>query len=129
MDQPYRHTTATIEALATELRETALWTENQATFLEGVANASRGVGEQTRVALREQARKDLPLSTYTEAYWKVDLHNLLHFLRLRMDEHAQLEIREYADTIGNRRWARWPRGTGRTTCRGIPTGSTTTSSR
>ncbi|MDX1966696.1 MAG: FAD-dependent thymidylate synthase [Planctomycetaceae bacterium] len=49
---------------------------------------------------REQARKDLPLSTYTEAYWKVDLHNLLHFLRLRMDNHAQEEIRDYATTIG-----------------------------
>jgi thymidylate synthase (FAD) len=49
---------------------------------------------------REQARKDLPLSTYTEAYWKIDLHNLLHFLALRMDEHAQFEIRSYATTIG-----------------------------
>ena len=49
---------------------------------------------------REQARKDLPLSTYTEAYWKIDLHNLLHFLALRMDTHAQLEIRRYAETIG-----------------------------
>ena len=49
---------------------------------------------------REQARKDLPLSTYTEAYWKVDLHNLLHFLALRMDSHAQWEIREYATAIG-----------------------------
>ncbi len=49
---------------------------------------------------REQARKDLPLSTYTEAYWKIDLHNLLHFLALRMDSHAQLEIRNYATTIG-----------------------------
>ena len=49
---------------------------------------------------REQARKDLPLSTYTEAYWKIDLHNLLHFLALRMDSHAQLEIRKYAETIG-----------------------------
>ncbi len=49
---------------------------------------------------REQARKDLPLSTYTEAYWKVDLHNLLHFLALRMDPHAQKEIRDYATTIG-----------------------------
>jgi thymidylate synthase (FAD) len=49
---------------------------------------------------REQARKDLPLSTYTEAYWKIDLHNLLHFLALRMDAHAQLEIRQYATTIG-----------------------------
>ena len=49
---------------------------------------------------REQARKDLPLSTYTEAYWKMDLHNLLHFLGLRMDGHAQLEIRTYANAIG-----------------------------
>ncbi|MEX2410634.1 MAG: FAD-dependent thymidylate synthase [Candidatus Paceibacterota bacterium] len=50
---------------------------------------------------REQARKDLPLSTYTEAYWKIDLHNLLHFLALRMDDHAQFEIRSYANIIGN----------------------------
>jgi thymidylate synthase (FAD) len=49
---------------------------------------------------REQARKDLPLSTYTEAYWKIDLHNLLHFLELRMDSLAQLEIRQYAEKIG-----------------------------
>jgi thymidylate synthase (FAD) len=49
---------------------------------------------------REQARKDLPLSTYTEAYWKIDLHNLLHFLSLRMDSHAQYEIRTYANVIG-----------------------------
>lgn len=51
---------------------------------------------------REQARKDLPLATYTEAYWKVDLHNLLHFLALRMDHHAQQEIRDYATTIGEK---------------------------
>ncbi|RPJ63543.1 MAG: FAD-dependent thymidylate synthase [Acidobacteria bacterium] len=56
---------------------------------------------------REQARKDLPLSTYTEAYWKIDLHNLLHFLRLRMDSHAQQEIRAYATTIGEQIVARW----------------------
>lgn len=49
---------------------------------------------------REQARKDLPLSNYTEAYWKVDLHNLFHFLSLRMDTHAQYEIRQYAAAIG-----------------------------
>lgn len=49
---------------------------------------------------REQARKDLPLSTYTEAYWKIDLHNLLHFLQLRMDSYAQEEIRSYATIIG-----------------------------
>ncbi|MBQ17826.1 MAG: thymidylate synthase (FAD) [Planctomycetaceae bacterium] len=51
---------------------------------------------------REQARKDLPLSTYTEAYWKIDLHNLLHFLALRMDTHAQQEIRDYATAIGEK---------------------------
>ncbi len=50
---------------------------------------------------REQARKDLVLSTYTRYYWKMDLHNLLHFLGLRMDAHAQLEIREYANAIGD----------------------------
>jgi thymidylate synthase (FAD) len=49
---------------------------------------------------REQARKDLPLCNFTEAIWKIDLHNLFHFLRLRMDSHAQLEIREYANIIG-----------------------------
>jgi thymidylate synthase (FAD) len=44
---------------------------------------------------RELARIDLPLSTYTQWYWKVDLHNLLHFLKLRVDSHAQWEIQEY----------------------------------
>lgn len=56
---------------------------------------------------REQARKDLPLSTYTEAFWQIDLHNLLHFLALRMDSHAQLEIRRYAETIGQQIVSRW----------------------
>jgi len=56
---------------------------------------------------REQARKDLPLSTYTEAYWKIDLHNLLHFLNLRMDHKAQLEIRLYAETIGEKIVRKW----------------------
>jgi len=56
---------------------------------------------------REQARKDLPLSTYTEAYWKIDLGNLLHFLLLRMAPNAQLEIRSYAETIGNEIVSRW----------------------
>jgi thymidylate synthase (FAD) len=56
---------------------------------------------------REQARKDLPLSTYTEAYWKIDLHNLLHFLELRMRDRAQWEIRQYANIIGFEVVARW----------------------
>jgi thymidylate synthase (FAD) len=44
---------------------------------------------------RELARIDLPLSTYTQWYWKIDLHNLLHFLTLRVDAHAQWEIQAY----------------------------------
>ncbi len=78
---------------------------------ERLSAAEREFQEQTRRmyqerldlgVAREQARKDLPLSTYTEAYWKVDLHNLLHFLALRMDSHAQLEIREYSAAIGRK---------------------------
>jgi thymidylate synthase (FAD) len=56
---------------------------------------------------REQARKDLPLSTYTEAFWKIDLHNLLHFLQLRMDMHAQEEIRAYATSISENLVMKW----------------------
>lgn len=48
---------------------------------------------------RELARIGLPASVYTQWYWKVDLHNLFHFLRLRADAHAQYEIRAYADAI------------------------------
>jgi len=48
---------------------------------------------------RELARIDLPLSTYTEWYWKIDLHNLMNFLRLRCEYDAQYEIRVYADLI------------------------------
>jgi thymidylate synthase (FAD) len=48
---------------------------------------------------RELARMVLPLNTYTQWYWKVDLHNLLHFLRLRHDSHAQYEIRAYAKVL------------------------------
>ncbi|MGH7447330.1 MAG: FAD-dependent thymidylate synthase, partial [Longimicrobiales bacterium] len=48
---------------------------------------------------REIARIELPLSTYTQWYWKIDLHNLLHFLTLRVDAHAQLEIRAFAEVM------------------------------
>ena len=48
---------------------------------------------------REQARGNLPQSTYTEFYWKINLHNLMHYLHLRMDSHAQKEIREFANAI------------------------------
>jgi len=48
---------------------------------------------------RELARMNLPVNFYTQWYWKCDLHNLLHFLSLRADSHAQYEIRAYAETI------------------------------
>jgi thymidylate synthase (FAD) len=48
---------------------------------------------------RELARMNLPANVYTQWYWKVNLHNLLHFLRLRIDPHAQWEIRAYAEAI------------------------------
>lgn len=48
---------------------------------------------------KELARIDLPLSMYTEWYWKVDLHNLFHFLRLRCDNHAQWEIQQYGNVM------------------------------
>ncbi len=55
---------------------------------------------------RELARINLTLNTYTEWYWKTDLHNLMHFLRLRADAHAQYEIRVYAEAMLEtlRRW-------------------------
>lgn len=55
---------------------------------------------------REISRITLSLNYYTEMYWKIDLHNLLHFLKLRMDSHAQYEIREYANAIA-RIVAKW----------------------
>ena len=48
---------------------------------------------------RELARMNLTLNTYTQWYWKIDLHNFMHFLRLRADDHAQYEIRAYADVM------------------------------
>ena len=48
---------------------------------------------------RELARAVVPVANYTECYWKCDLHNLFHFLRLRMDSHAQREIRDFATTM------------------------------
>lgn len=48
---------------------------------------------------RELARMNLPVNFYTQWYWKIDLHNFMHFLRLRADKHAQYEIRAYADVL------------------------------
>jgi thymidylate synthase (FAD) len=63
--------------------------------------------DETRPGLaRELARIALPLNVYTQWYWKCDLHNLLHFVQLRADPHAQYEIRAYAELLAGllRRW-------------------------
>ena len=74
-------TYANYESLLNESSEGAILDENKS----GIA--------------RELARMNLTLNTYTQWYWKIDLNNLLHFLALRADDHAQYEIKVYADTM------------------------------
>jgi thymidylate synthase (FAD) len=62
-------------------------------------NEGNEADQMRRGISRELARINLTLATYTQWYWKVDLHNLLHFLELRVDEHARYEIRAYAEKI------------------------------
>jgi thymidylate synthase (FAD) len=80
--------------------DTALYREAARRWEETRARAGSDyewlVGEDVA---RELARIDLPLSTYTQWYWKIDLHNLIHFLTLRADPHAQYEIRAYAEVM------------------------------
>lgn len=71
-----------------------LHTDGEYTDSEGVTLEGKGLS-------RELSRMVLPTNIYTQWYWKTDLHNLFHFLRLRMDSHAQYEIRVYADLIGS----------------------------
>jgi thymidylate synthase (FAD) len=83
------------EALAAEEAEavrTALETGQREAYGDYSALVGRGIA-------RELARINLPLSLYTEWYWQIDLHNLFHFLKLRLDAHAQREIRLYAEAI------------------------------
>jgi thymidylate synthase (FAD) len=61
--------------------------------------AGNPVDDDRQGLARELARMNLTLGTYTQWYWKIDLHNLLHFLSLRADPHAQYEIRVYADAM------------------------------
>lgn len=79
------------EAKAKELQK--IFRDEQQTLYK---NYERYLSEGTA---REVARANLPLSIYTEWYWKIDLHNLLHFLHLRLDAHAQKEIRVYAEAM------------------------------
>ncbi|MCB2231580.1 FAD-dependent thymidylate synthase [bacterium] len=88
--------------------------EDGAVIPDALADSFREHAESTQKALyekyshfvdeglaRELARINLPLSLYTEWYWKIDLHNLFHFLRLRLDPHAQKEIRAYAEVMAD----------------------------
>ncbi len=73
-------------------------------FLEHLRETNKHLYQQYQKFIeaglaRELARINLPLSLYTEWYWKIDLHNLFHFLSLRLDEHAQKEIRLYAEVM------------------------------
>jgi thymidylate synthase (FAD) len=70
-------------------------------YLEMINQNEKGeVADEKKEGLaRELARMNLPLNCYTQWYWKIDLHNLLHFLNLRADSHAQYEIRVYAEIM------------------------------
>jgi thymidylate synthase (FAD) len=80
------------------LREDAA---NAYTHYEEMLNEIDGeiVDSERQGLARELARMNLPVSLYTQLYWKMDLHNLLHFLNLRADAHAQYEIRVYAEAL------------------------------
>lgn len=66
---------------------------------EDLDDLGKPLDDERPMLARELARCNLTLGHYTQWYWKIDLHNLLHFLSLRLDPHAQLEIRRYADVI------------------------------
>jgi thymidylate synthase (FAD) len=74
-------------------------------MLGGAAETEK-TGEEVEGIARELARINLPVSFYTQWYWKIDLHNLLRFISLRADPHAQYEIRVYAEALADltRRW-------------------------
>lgn len=81
------------------LREDALRCYDHYLYMLNEDEAGAPLREGEPPLARELARMDLTLNYYTQWYWKIDLHNLLHFLHLRMDPHAQMEIRAYADAI------------------------------
>ncbi len=91
------------ERAAEAQRARAVQEETQGFQESMAADANRSFGVYEKLlgdgVARELARIGLPLSTYTQWYWKTDLHNLLHFLALRADPHAQWEIQEYARVI------------------------------
>ncbi len=81
-----------LDPQAAEVFRVALAEEQARSYKAYVDRVDAGVA-------RELARVNLPLSLYTQWYWQIDLHNLFHFLSLRIDAHAQYEIRAYATTM------------------------------
>jgi len=80
--------------------EAGLYDQARSRWERGRAAAEENYTSMTAADVaREIARIDLPLSTYTQWYWKIDLHNLMHFLGLRVDSHAQWEIQEYGKVM------------------------------
>ncbi|MFO1037073.1 MAG: FAD-dependent thymidylate synthase [Geminicoccaceae bacterium] len=100
--------TAEQSAVNKQGRDTVLGPDVAAAVLRDVNRTSEtaftiyekllGTDERPGIA-RELARMVLPLNTYTQWYWKIDLHNLMHFVALRADSHAQYEIRAYAEVL------------------------------
>ncbi|MCL2381736.1 MAG: FAD-dependent thymidylate synthase [Treponema sp.] len=83
-----------------EALDPALAEKTRAALVEGQKAAYASYKSMVDEGLaRELARINLPLSLYTEWYWQIDLHNLFHFLELRMDAHSQKEIRLYAEVL------------------------------
>jgi len=81
-------------------RDEELSPVQQAAFIESITNEQAAIyqtysGHIEQDVARELARINLPLSLYTQWYWQIDLHNLFHFLKLRLDHHAQWEIQQY----------------------------------
>ena len=74
--------------------------ENYSTLLNSDEEGNF-INEKRNGLARELSRMTLPLNAYTQWYWKIDLHNLMHFLALRFDPHAQYEIRVYAEVMMN----------------------------
>jgi thymidylate synthase (FAD) len=100
-------TGAEAERVLTLLREDAEKTYADYQEMLNLDDAGRPLDPGRDGLARELARMNLPLSIYTQWYWKIDLFNLMHFLSLRADPHAQYEIRAYADVMLEtvRRWA------------------------
>jgi thymidylate synthase (FAD) len=82
------------------IREDSLRAYDHYQLLLNEDDTGQPIDPESEGLARELARMNLTLNYYTQWYWKVDLHNLLHFLSLRMDAHAQHEIRVYGDAIG-----------------------------